>query len=293
MNVTAQPLISVVIPAYNRTNGITPAIDSVRKQTYENLEIIVVDDGSVDNTYAIATAAAVEEPRLRVLRHHRNAGAQAARNTGIAAALGLWVAFLDSDDVYMPDSLQRRLEAALREGASAAHSECLVLRADGSIESLGTVPMRGDIRRAVLARPGPTFPGMLVMTDRLRAIGPLDESVISFQEWDTAIRLSTVSRFAFVAEPTFTYDQRRQDSISSDRRRSAAGYEQVVRKHVRSILVNGGPRVLSAHLLEAARLHAYAGDRRTAWSRVMVASVLWPFAVRSLRNAVAKLRRRG
>jgi glycosyltransferase involved in cell wall biosynthesis len=291
--VAAEPLISVVIPAYNRGRSVVRAVESVRRQTHRHLEIIVVDDGSSDESRVAVRNSLQREPRLRVIQHDRNLGAQAARNTGIRAARGTWVAFLDSDDTYLPDSLERRLAAAATGGALVAHGECLVRDDEGAMRLFGTPPMQGDITHDILVRPGPTFPGMLVASQCFSLLGDLDESIVAYQEWDTAIRLAALTPFAYVADPTFVYDQRGSDTISKDRRRSVIGYEQVVRKHARAIVRNGGPRVLSAHLLEAARQHAAAGNRRTAWSRVVAAGVLWPFAVRSLRIAVADLQHRG
>lgn len=277
-----QPLVSVIIPAFNRADSIERAITSVRDQTHANVEILVVDDASTDGTFTIASRLSEVEPRLRVIQLAVNTGAQAARNVGISKARGWWIAFLDSDDAYLPDSLERRLSAAIRDGCSAVHGECLVLRADGSSTELPTVPMRGDIRRDVLSRPGPTFPGMLVERRCLSVIGGLDESIRAFQEWDTAIRLAFITRFGFVPEPTFVWDQRGSDTISKDLRRSVAGYEQVMRKHLRSILRYGGPRVLASHLREAARQHREGGDRFRAMTRYAASLVLWPFGFVSL-----------
>ena len=105
------PLVSVVIPAYNRAGLIGRAIDSVLQQTHADLEVIVVDDASTDNTGEVVKA--IGDTRIRYIRCERNAGASAARNTGIAAAAGRFVAFLDSDDVWMPEKLTLQLAVLL------------------------------------------------------------------------------------------------------------------------------------------------------------------------------------
>jgi glycosyltransferase involved in cell wall biosynthesis len=109
----ARPFFSVVVPAYNRAAVITRAINSALDQSFSDLEVVAVDDGSGDDT--AARAEAIQDPRLRVIRHERNAGGGAARNTGIDAATGRYVAFLDSDDYFLPGKLaavHRALEAA-------------------------------------------------------------------------------------------------------------------------------------------------------------------------------------
>lgn len=92
------PLVSVILPTYNRAYCIAPAIASVLRQTHSNLELIIVDDCSTDNTAEIVNA--MDDDRVRLIRHERNRGAAAARNTGIAAARAALIAFQDSDDEW-------------------------------------------------------------------------------------------------------------------------------------------------------------------------------------------------
>jgi len=99
------PLVSVIIPTYNRADLVRQAVASVKAQTFRDFEIVVADDGSTDGTYEALAAG----PEFRVLRHSRRQGVAAARNTGIAAARGEWLAFLDSDDLWLPDKLARQL----------------------------------------------------------------------------------------------------------------------------------------------------------------------------------------
>lgn len=97
------PLVSVIIPAYNRADVISRAINSVLAQTLQNFEIIVIDDGSEPPIRKI------KNNKISLIRHHENKGAAAARNTGIRAARGKLIAFLDSDDEWLPDKLQKQV----------------------------------------------------------------------------------------------------------------------------------------------------------------------------------------
>lgn len=110
----AAPRVSVVLPCYNRARLVGPALQSVFEQTCGDWELIVVDDGSGDDL-AAALARWRGDARLRVLRHARNRGVSAARNTGIDAARGRYVAFLDSDDRWLPRKLELQLAAAERQ----------------------------------------------------------------------------------------------------------------------------------------------------------------------------------
>src|SRR5262245_51722410 len=102
------PKVTVVIPVFNRAQAVQRAVASVLAQTCQDFEIIVVDDGSTDSTPAVV--AALSDPRLTLIRHERNRGGSAARNTGYRAGSAPFVAFLDSDDEWLPTKLERQLE---------------------------------------------------------------------------------------------------------------------------------------------------------------------------------------
>lgn len=115
------PLVSVVIPVYNVEQTIRKALDSVLEQTYQNTEIIVVDDGSPDNSILIIEKH-YSDPRIRIIRQH-NRGLAGARNTGIRNAKGRYIAFLDSDDFWQPNKIELQIEAML-ENPSCGVSFC-------------------------------------------------------------------------------------------------------------------------------------------------------------------------
>ena len=152
------PLVSVVIPTYNRSTQVQSAIQSVLDQTHSDLEAIVVDDRSIDNTVQVVEEYSRKDPRIRLIVHKERRGAQAARNTGIKAGSGEWIAFLDSDDKWLPDSLNSRLQAADTSGSHVVHSDCYVIdpRATG-VRQMGVVPMQGDIYRQLLRKFAPCF----------------------------------------------------------------------------------------------------------------------------------------
>src|SRR5262249_5268695 len=148
------PLVSVVIPVYNRPRQIVEAVHSIRGQTAPDWELIVVDDGSTDETPGVLRQLEGQDPRIRAVRQdHR--GAQSARNIGMRAAHGTWLAFLDSDDQWLPHSLELRLKMAQQEGVSVVHSDCLVLTLESGIKPFGVPSISGWAYKSLLAAPGP------------------------------------------------------------------------------------------------------------------------------------------
>ncbi|MBR4057713.1 MAG: glycosyltransferase family 2 protein [Oscillospiraceae bacterium] len=118
------PEISIILPAYNAQDTLVRAVESVRAQHFQDWELILVNDGSIDNTAALCDCFAGEDSRIRVL-HKENAGVSCARNDGISAARGAWIAFLDADDWYEPDYLSAMLvalHASAEESAACGFS---------------------------------------------------------------------------------------------------------------------------------------------------------------------------
>ena len=252
--------VSVVIPVYNRADRIAKAVKSVLAQPYVDLEVIVADDGSTDAIEAAVKTLSAEDPRVRLVRLEKNRGAQAARNAGIRTAKAEWVAFLDSDDYWLPASLELRLACAAREGVEVVHSGCDILEEKGQIRRYEVPPIRGSVYRTLLKAEGPVFPTLLVRKQALEKIGLLDEKIVAFQEWDTVIRLSKFFRFGFVPESTFVYDCRGMDTISKQFSRNGIGMEQILRKHWRDMFFLTGPGTLVAHWNAIARWYEKGGD---------------------------------
>ena len=266
---SGSPAITVVIPVRNRAAMIAAAIDSVLAQTYPAAEILVVDDGSEDGTAQAALASG--DPRIRVVRLPRANGAQAARNEGIRQARSAWIAFLDSDDEWLPSKLALQVDALAGAGFDPwtfVHTGFHFVdhvrgtRLQGPVA--GAHAADGDgAYEALLRAPGPVLPSFLTSRTALEAIGLLDEEVPSFQEWDTAIRLAERCRVLFVAEPLFLYHLHAGPTISKDPVRTIDGYEYVIRKFEREIVTRCGVEAWDEHL----RQQVYRCLDARLWSR--------------------------
>ena len=140
---SATPLVSIIMPAYNAELYISKAIRSVQEQTFRDWELIVVDDGSVDDTALTAEAFAVEDSRIRVSRNGRNLGVAKSRNKGLALCQGSYVAFLDSDDVWKEKKLELQLSCIQKTGADLVYTSYAIVDGKGRKQcSDFTVPER-------------------------------------------------------------------------------------------------------------------------------------------------------
>lgn len=125
------PLISVIMPLYNAESFVSEAIESVRCQTVENWELFVIDDCSTDGSVDVARKYCEIDPRIKLLRNEKNSGVSVTRNRGIDAARGEYIAFLDSDDVWLPEKLQRQLSLMKEKNGDISYCSYAIIGADG------------------------------------------------------------------------------------------------------------------------------------------------------------------
>ncbi|MCH5279569.1 MAG: glycosyltransferase family 2 protein [Christensenellaceae bacterium] len=145
-DVAKMPLISVIIPVFNGEDRVERAIESVLSQTVENMEIIIVDDGSTDGTYEVIERIAEKDLRIRILRNSINIGTAKARNRAIDECRGELVAFLDSDDTWHPEKLEKQLDVFRNSDADIVYcSYFLVCESEGSKRKAYHVPKTTDI----------------------------------------------------------------------------------------------------------------------------------------------------
>ncbi len=271
------PKVRVVIPVYNRADRIAKAVKSVTAQTYRDLEVIVADDGSTDAIEDAVHVLSSEDSRVRFVRLKKNKGAQAARNAGIHASRSDWVAFLDSDDEWLPRSLELRILLAEKENLEVVHSEANLIEANGVSRPYGLPAISGWVYKKLLEGEGPMFQTLLVSKKAIEKIGYLDEQIVAFQEWDTVIRLSKYFQFGFVPEPTFVYDCRGTDTISKQFARGGRGYEQILKKHWWEMFRVCGAATVARHYEGAEGWYKRGGDTISV-SRCHRAAFRWKMA---------------
>ncbi len=183
----AAPLVSAVIPTRDRAGLVGRAVASALAQTYAPLEVIVVDDGSTDDTQAVL--AGLADPRLRLYAHDRGRGVSAARNTGLAAARGEYLALLDSDDAWLPEKTARQL-AFMRERELAVSQTQEIWMRGGRRVNPGRVHAKPDgfffeqaLERCLVS------PSTVMFTRRfLDEVGGFDESLPACEDYDLWLR---------------------------------------------------------------------------------------------------------
>jgi glycosyltransferase involved in cell wall biosynthesis len=201
------PLVSVVIPAYNAKRFIGETLESVLNQTYRNLEVLVVDDGSNDGQEQIIAEFVQRDKRVRHI-YQENAGVSAARNKGFKASKGNFIAFLDADDVWLPVNVETKVKRLQRADVGLVHSDAIVIDEDSTDTAMVLRGAEGNILDALLLWDGTQIPGpssVLVARDILEAVGLFDEALSTSADMDLFIRIASHCRVARVDAVTWKY----------------------------------------------------------------------------------------
>lgn len=239
------PLISVIIPTYNRRRKVLHAVQSVLDQTYSPIEIIVSDDASTDRTEsALSEFIQHKDSRVRYVRSEENRGVSAARNRGIALARGEYIAFLDSDDSWDPQKIERQVAVARTLGPDAfvfcgfrlcdesgAHTIKL-LTLDRQEGPCLVSPEENPLEKSI-----PPPGGWLISSSFIQKVGLFDEKMKTFEDADFAYRIYTAGfKGYYISEPFVRChtDNRRGDNLSVMSSKTMEAKEYMVKKYGRS-----------------------------------------------------------
>ena len=233
--------VSIIIPTYNRANLIKRAINSILNQSYTNYEIIVVDDGSTDNTKEVIES--FNEDKINYYVHKKNRGAAAARNTGIKYSKGAFIAFQDSDDKWLPEKLEKEMDIFLESSdeIGVVYSGYLYLNNNNKkvyIPSPKVIKKEGNIHYELLK--GNFVTGLSVIRKIcFKKVGLFDENLPNLEDWELYIRISKYFSFRFIDEPlSIAYCS--SDSATINYSKNLKSYEIILKKHFEDFNKNKG-----------------------------------------------------
>lgn len=271
-NLPTMVTVSIVIPTYNASVTLPDAIESVLDQTLSDIELIVVDDCSTDNTQDVVPQ--YTDPRVTFVRHEENKGGSAARNTGIELAEGEFIAFLDADDIWHATKLEKQVECLRSRG-----DDWIAVYCDAAYESEGILDRMVELYKDV-SGVGRGYEGQEELIERLimgeafvaagssvlakseyvKRIDGFDERFVRHQDWEFMIRLLEQGKCAYVDEKLITID--RSGTTAPDKRLEAkrmflAEFKDVIERHPASV-----NEITSRHMYLAAVLYLEHGKFR-------------------------------
>lgn len=216
---TSTDRISVIIPAFNRAYCIARAVESVFAQTFKNLEIIAVDDGSTDGTADVLKKFGNKITLIR----QQNRGVSAARNAGIRAARGNWIAFLDSDDCWHPEKLEKQLDAITKYSAKICFTRSINAQNElfrdiefvsSRLQEPGVFYVQNAVDAVSISPRHPMIQTMVAEKKLLEEVGLFDESFPAAEDAELIFRLSFFSGFLYIDQPLTTVFENSINSLT-------------------------------------------------------------------------------
>ena len=282
-------LVTVIIPTYNRAKVLGRAIQSVLAQTHREFELLIVDDGSVDNTHQVVQQ--FSDPRITYLKREQNEGQCSAINTGIRNANGDYICFLDSDDEWLPTMLEKQLAVFQQNDDSLGLVYTLAgfRRADGSIGLGFDSQLRGTVYKEALTQ-GYLAPSITLMVRKecFQKIGLFDTQFSCFQDDHLCFRLAKEYRVDFVPEILAIIHQGADSQLTKDMLSYAQGWWDLLIKHKSEIERECGDRVLAAYFLKSGKLFLNAHQPELARRAFARARSIAPLRMVVMYDAIAR-----
>lgn len=280
-------LISAVITTCKRSPDIvTRAINSILAQTYKNIEIIVVDDSPPEYSERSSLKKAVEDLRdkspdieIRYIPHETNQGACVARNTGMNAAKGKYVAYLDDDDEWLPSKLEKQMKVMESSRAALVYCGCICVNDDtGAIDDEMVEYHRGNVFNKLLYKnfiESTSF--SLIKLDCLKEIGGFDPLMQSAQDYDVWLRIAEKYEVDCVKEPLVIYHEHSGERITTNPAKKISGLERINSKY--EDYLEKDPALWRQRHIVLTPYYAMAGDKRKAFSVWRQCCLKKPFKV--------------
>lgn len=264
-----EPLVSVVIPTYNRSRTICASVNSVLNQTYKNIELIVVDDCSTDDT--LDKLKKIDDPRLKIIRHIQNKGQNAARNTGIKASTGEYIAHHDSDDVWHLDKLEVQIQKIQEVKAdilccqTAVNDEVshkyMYNHPDGKLVHEGFITYKQLLKHNCT-----TTQTIIGKANCFKNI-MFDELQPRFTDWAISLELVKEYKFYYMQEVLVDVYQQK-DSITKNPKKGVIGMKMLFEKHKDAILSD--PDIVESFFKKKASFVCKTGKNPTEEMKVIL-----------------------
>jgi len=279
MNANART-VSVILPTYNRAKTLERAINSVLTQTYSNLELIVIDDASTDNTEDIVKS--FKDNRVIYIKHTSNIGPAGARNTGIKRAVGRYIGFQDSDDEWMPDKLERQVKNLDSSPSGTGMVYTAFVRVFSNNERKYVPSQRkrkreGFIHFELINGNFIGMPTVLIKKECFDRIGLFDENLPSLEDWELFLRISKYFSISYIDEPLVTAFES-EDSISKDKSSKIKAICQIIEKHDQSF--RRVPRALAKYCFKVGKFLYRSGNMLDARGYLRTAFILRPTSLK-------------
>ncbi len=281
------PLVTIVLTTYKRPDKLRQSLQSACELTYTNLEIIVVDDNGQNSSYSSKTASVINQFKnvrdITYIQHPSNLGACSARNSGLQAAHGEYISFLDDDDYIYPNKITEQIRPMLCD-FSIAFSICDVIQVRDEKNIISTIsysqPNQEFVDYLLSKRSGICTSVMLFRTSYLQSINGFDPALASYQDYDLLLRLSSLYKYSYERKPLVKYNLC-SDGISANIRAKYDGKLSIIKKHHDLLSLPKYRRVYCYHYLDVGDYALQRGLRLLALGHYITAVRISPLSIKA------------
>jgi len=281
------PKVSVIIPTYNRSEILKKSIGSVINQTFEDFELLVMDDGSDDNTQEVVRSFA--DKRILYARNESNLGVVGARNKAVSNSNGEYIAFLDDDDIWMPDKLERQTRLMEQSPSSIGAIYTGFYTVDDEINKIVKVMVpryRGNILEDILYYNFIATSTVLIKRECFEKTGLFDEKICYGEDFDMWIRVLEEYEFDYIKDPLVRY-LIHPDRITTNYGAVIKGLEEIMNKHKSLFSLNN--KAYSTNKLRIGIAYCMTGDTKAGRKEFFKALKSYPFDTKLFYNIAISL----
>jgi len=284
----SHPEVSVIIPTFNRAHTLSRAVESVLEQDFREFEVIIIDDASGDDTQKVVHS--FNDPRIKYIRLDKNLGAAAARNVGISSSRGKYIAFQDSDNIWMAGKLRKQIEIFTQLPGRVGVLYSGILRISRNkreyVPDFGEKLKSGDIRVALLRKNFIDLSAAVVRRKCFHILGMFDEDLPCYQDWELWIRLSQDFEFYYLDE-VHVAAYYSEDSISINPYKQIDALRRILKKHESDFSVH--KNIYSKHLIYLGHLLSSYQDIKAGRKNMLKALKVSPFYIKILMFLILSL----
>lgn len=279
-----KPMISVVIPTYNRASLLKRAINSVLSQTFQNFELIIVDDGSTDNTKELVNAFIQKDSRIKYIWRENSGGPSKPRNLGIRNSRGKYISVLDSDDEILPEKLEKQVKKfeTVSEDTGVVYSGFKCISKNEKYKNKTIIPkLKGNIFTKLLHGNfiGNVTP--LVKKECFQKSGLYDNNVSTGEDWDMWIRISKYYEFDFVPETLAIYHVHGKQ-VSANFNDTIDGFKAILEKY--KVDMSRYPAIHSENLIRIGIFYCINGDLKMGQDYFSKSIKIKPYQIKAYLN---------
>jgi len=252
--------ISIILPTFNRSSILKKTIRNIQNQTFQNYELIIINDASNDNTINMVTQLQKTDHRIKLINNNQNVGCAKSRMLGLEKSSAPIIAFIDDDDKWHENKLMKQYNAITHNNIDAVISDYCIIK-ENKKKHVCMKAFSINLKFEILKRPGPFFQSIMIKKELIKKMNnPFDSQAIPSEDWNFFIELSKLNpSIKYIKEPLFTWHLHSNNQSLNFTQEAKALY-YIITKHYNYIKKEHGFKMIAKHYRAIARLYEKNDD---------------------------------